>query len=644
MPSRHQLTLALSFLLASTQAWPAYQFTKRQSSDSPPAQSSEPTFAEEYDFVIAGGGTAGLTLANRLTESGRFSVLVLEAGFNPEVVEAYATPGGNQFLKGSAVDWGFVTTPQEHLGGRTLQYLRGKALGGSSVTNGLYYARGSAEVYDRWVGLGNPGWGWEDVYPLFRKSTKINPPNLGQLSEFSQEYKTWDDSAYGGGPLELGFQGYVTDSTNDFVIACSEAADIPVVDDLNLGVGQGVKLGTTTTNSVLRRSSSYDSFYQQARNRTNLRVLYNAPVTGIAFSSVEGGNTTYGNATRPRALGVSYIEQSAGLVRQARARKEVIVSMGAFHTPQLLMVSGIGPSAELEKVGVQPVHINENVGQHLDDHSVFSIMARAQTNASTTSMSSTPDNLQAAQADFFNNLTGPYTAPSGVTNGFKKLSAEELRSIGAQAVIDAGLANQSHIEILFETVWYPWIPTPYYTALPNESYISVTASSMVQLSRGNITLRSNSMSDAPLINPNYYADETDGIMGVHSFRYLRDILRHPALSQYTIGDNAGEVSPGPEVADDDDEAILQYIKNNTMPNWHASGTARMRPEADGGVVDSRLKVYGVQGLRVIDCSIIPVLPDANILASIYMIAEKGAELIKEEWGDLGYERKMKRSA
>jgi choline dehydrogenase len=445
----------------------------------------------------------------------------------------------------------------------------------------------------------------------------------------------------------LGFQGYVTDSTNDFVIACSEAADIPIVNDLNLGVGQGVKLGTTTTNSVLRRSSSYDSFYQQARNRTNLRVLYNAPVTGIAFSSVENGNiTSNNNATTvlPRALGVSYIEQSTGFVRQARARNEVIVSMGAFHTPQLLMVSGIGPSAELAKVGVQPVHINENVGQHLDDHSVFSIMARATSNSSTTSMSSTPDNLQAAQAEFFNNLTGPYTAPSGVTNGFKKLSVEELESIGAGAVIESGLANQSHIEFLFETVWYPWIPTPYYTALPNESYISITASSMVQLSRGNITLRTSSMSDAPLINPNYYDHETDGIMGVHSFRYLRGILRHPSLAQYTIGDNAGEVSPGPEVADDDDEAILEYIKNNTIPNWHASGTARMRPEADGGVVDSRLKVYGVDGLRVIDCSIIPVLPDANILASVYMIAEKGAELIKEDWEDVGYEQRTKRSA
>ncbi|KAF2677623.1 GMC oxidoreductase [Lentithecium fluviatile CBS 122367] len=644
--------LSLSLLVATTHAWPAYHFEKRQSSDTPPAQPEEPTFEEEYDFVIAGGGTAGLVLANRLTESGRFSVLVLEAGPSPEVVRAYESPGGNQFLKGSAVDWGFQTTPQEHLGSRTLQYLRGRSLGGSSVTNGLYYARGSAEVYNQWAEKGNPGWGWDTVYPLFVKSTKFNPPNTPELSAFDQEYKTWDPSAYGGGPLELGFQGYVPESTKGFVVACSEAVGIPIVQDLNLGDSVGVKHGTATLNAALRRSSSYDGFYQQARNRTNLRVLHDAPVTGIAFSDPSSDNTAMnGNHTMsengtssalPKAVGVSYIDQRTGFVRQARARKEVIVSMGAFQSPQLLMVSGIGPQAELEKVGVEPVHINENVGQHLNDHSVFSIMARANPESSTTEMSSSPDNLQAAQADFYDNLTGPYTAPSGITNGFQKLSAEELQQIGAQAIIDAGLANQSHIEYLFESIWYPWIPTPYYTALPNESYISITASSMVQLSRGHIMLRTNSMSDAPLINPNYYADETDGIMGIHSFRYLREILRHPALAQFTVGENAGEVSPGPAVADDDDEAILEYVRNNTIPNWHASGTVQMLPEEDGGVVDPRLRVYGVEGLRVIDCSIIPVLPDVNILAAVYMVAEKGADMIREDWGDVGLDEKRKR--
>lgn len=489
-------------------------------------------------------------------------------------------------------------------------------------------------MYDHWAELGNSGWGWNDVYRLFKKSTKMNAPTTTpELSVFSQDYKTFDVDAYGEGPLELGFQGYVPPSTDGFIVACSEAADIPIVEDLNLGDGVGIKHGTATLNSRLRRSSSYDSFYQQARNRTNLSVLHDAPVTGIVMSSASGNSSSTNSTSRPRAIGVSYINQLTGFVSQARARNEVIVSMGAFHSPQLLMVSGIGPADELEKVGVEPVVVNENVGRNLNDHSVFSIMARAQENASTTEMSRTPQNLRAAQEEYYQNLTGQYTAPSGVTNGFQKLTEQQLRDIGAQAVIDAGLANQTHIEYLFESVWYPWIPTPYWAPLPNDSYISVTASSMVQLSRGTVTLRSASMSDSPLINSNYYADPTDSAIGIASFKYLRSILRHPALSRFTIGPNSGEVSPGPAVADDDDEAILEYIRSNTIPNWHATGTNQMLPLEDGGVVDSRLRVYGVDGLRVIDCSIVPVLPDANILASIYMVAEKGSEMIREDWDD-----------
>jgi choline dehydrogenase len=187
-------------------------------------------------------------------------------------------------------------------------------------------------------------------------------------------------TAYGSGPLELGFQGYVPDSTNGFVQACSEAANIPIVNDLNVGNGVGIKHGTATLNSVLRRSSSYDGFYQQARHRTNLRVLHDAPVTGIAFSEPSANITSYNSTTAlPRAIGVSYIEQSVGFVRQAKARKEVIISMGAFQSPQILMVSvsfisyssqcvvniiqGIGPQSELEKVGIEPLVINENVGR-----------------------------------------------------------------------------------------------------------------------------------------------------------------------------------------------------------------------------------------------------------------------------------------
>ncbi|KAJ4318577.1 hypothetical protein N0V94_004355 [Neodidymelliopsis sp. IMI 364377] len=642
--------LYVSTLFSAVSAWPNYNLhnsrhAKRQSpgDNSLSGGAEGPEFNEEYDFIIAGGGTAGLVLANRLTESGRFSVLVLEAGPSPEQVRAYESPDGNQFIKGSVIDWGIDTQPQRHLNNRTLQYLRGRTLGGSSTTNGLYYARGSASVYDQWAELGNPGWGWDDTYDLFRKSTKMNPPNsTDELAAFSQDFKTFDASAYGGGPLELGFQGYVPPSTDGFIIACSETMDIPIVQDLNAGDGVGIKHGTATVNNMLRRSGSYDSFYQQARNRTNLRVLNDAPVTGIVMSTPATGNTTFSNSTaNPRALGVSYINQMTGFVSQARARNEVIVSMGAFHSPQLLMVSGIGRAAELEKVGIEPIVINENVGQNLNDHSVFSIMARAEPYASTSEMSSSPKNLREAQTLFYTNLTGPYTAPSGITNGFQKLTEQQLRDINASAIIDAGLANQTHIEYLFESVWYPWIPTPFWAPLPNESYISVTASSMVQLSRGTVTLRTASMSDKPLVDSNYYADITDGAIGIASFKFLREILRHPALQEFTIGDFGGEVSPGPAVADDDDEAILEYIKANTIPNWHATGTNQMLPLENGGVVSPRLQVYGVDALRVIDCSIMPVLPDVNILAAVYMIAEKGAEMIKEDWKDTGYEERRK---
>lgn len=290
-------------------------------------------------------------------------------------------------------------------------------------------------------------------------------------------------------------------------------------------------------------------------------------------------------------------------------------------------------------------------------------MATARPESSTTEMSATVENLQTAQTQFYSNLSGPYTAPSGITNGFKKFSEAEIEALNLTEIITRNLANQNHIEYLYESVWYPWIPTPFYAPQDGESYISLTASSMVQLSRGNVSLRSSSMSDPPVINPNvsppslnelntriavfdrmkktnfdlkYYTEETgtDRAIAIESFRDLRRILAHPELSQYTVGPNNGEVSPGVEnVSDDDEDAIFEYVKANTFPNWHASGTVRMLPLEDGGVVDPRLRVYGIDSLRVIDCSVMPILPDVNIVGAVYMVAEKGAELIKEDWDD-----------
>ncbi|KAM0302774.1 hypothetical protein ACHAPM_004777 [Fusarium culmorum] len=493
------------------------------------------------------------------------------------------------------------------------------------MINGFYYGRGTSTVYDLWERRGNPGWSWGDVYPLFIKGTHFNPQN--ESKGFDSTYKTYNSTAYGNGPLEIAYQGYVPETSIAFMNAC-EAANIAIVEDYNTGNSTGVKQGTATLDKHLLRSSSYDGYLKQALSRKNLDVLYYAPVMQL-LSKTDG--------ERPKVTGVRFMDHPTGRSHQVHASKEVIVSMGAFQSPQLLMVSGFGPSSELDKFAIEPVLVNENIGRNLNDHSVFSIMARVEDDLqlSSSQLSSDFTLLEAAQEEFYNNGTGPYTAPSGITNGFQRLSEQELFEIGAGSVVEAGLGDQSHIEYLFESTWYPSGPTPYYKPLSNESYISLTASSMVALSRGNISLKGTSMMMAPEINPNYYTHDADRAIAVRSFHYLRKILAHPALSRYTYGANNGEVSPGTAVEDDDEDAIFDYVKANTIPNWHASGTNQMLPEADGGVVDPRLRVYGVDGLRIVDCSIIPVLPDVNIVGPVFMIGEKGAELIREDWDDTG---------
>ncbi|KAK8177449.1 GMC oxidoreductase [Phyllosticta citrichinensis] len=550
----HRLTLGsvLAALLACTIAAPLKGLDRQ-------------TVQDEYDFIIAGGGPTGPVLANRLTKSGKNQVLLKSSWHTSHRadINSLAAPP----FTGASLD------------DRILRYYRGNCLGGSSAINGFYYGRGTSMVYDDWVTRGNPGWGWDDIYPLF------------------------DPSAYSDGPLKIGFQGYVPPSGVGFIEASAEALRVPIVEDYNTGNSTGVKQGTAQVDGKFERSSSYDGYLKEALGRPNLDVLHDAPVWKINFDTT---------GDRPRATGVAFTDHPTGIVHDVYAKKEVIVSAGAFNLPQLLMGS-------LEKYGIDIVHINENIGQHLNDHSVFSIMALSTPEFSSSDMAATYADLRAAQLEFYSNLTGQYTAPSCITNAFQRLSAEELREIGAEAIIDAGLENQSHIEYPYERVFYPNGPTPYYTPKGNETYISLTASSMVALSRGNVTLQSNSVAELFAINrngtnrPQYYADPTDAKIATASFKYLRKILAHPRMAQYTMGPNDGE---------------------NTVPNWHASGTNQMLLEADGGVVDPSLKVSGVDGLRVCDCSIIPVLPRVNIVATVFMIGEKGAQLIRRDWGDL----------
>ncbi|KAM0081073.1 hypothetical protein ACKRZS_006773 [Fusarium odoratissimum] len=379
------------------------------------------------------------------------------------------------------------------------------------------------------------------------------------------------------------------------------------VRDLNNGRNVGVKQGTATLTSKYRRSSAYD-YYKAAAKRPNVDIFHNAPVQQIMFSRNAAGV--------PVATGVSFIDHSQGRHRSIAASKE-----------------GIGPEATLDAFNIEPVAINENVGQHMVDHNLYSISATVVPEASTHQLMFNSTAVEASQEEYYTTGKGVNTAPGGVTNGFQELSGKKLQKICAEAVIDAGLANRSTVELLLESFFHPNSPGPTYEPSSDQSYISISVSSMVALSKGNITLQSSGMSDTPIINPNYYTHPADRAIAINAFRDARKILDHSAFANLTVGPNHGEAAPGSiNIASDDDEAIFDYTKVTTVPNWHASGTNRMLPLEDGGVVHSRLRVYGVQGLRVIDSSIMPTVLDVNIAGPVYVLGEHGATMIKKDRG------------
>jgi choline dehydrogenase len=523
--------------------------------------------AKSYDYVIVGAGSAGCVLAARLTENPQVRVLLLEAG-GPNTPKESRIPAAFSKLYKTAVDWNYSTEPEPHLNGRQLYWPRGKMLGGSSSINAMIYIRGNALDYDRWESLGNPGWGFADVLPYFKKS----------------ENQERGSSAYhgAGGPLNIADLRYVNPLTRAFLSAASELG-IPSNPDFNARVQDGAGLNQVTQKNGKRHSAA-DAYLRPGLHRENLSVLTGAHVTRLLIE-------------RGRALGVTYLRN--GVMQEARADREVILSGGTINSPQVLLLSGIGPADELARAGVQTLHDLPGVGKNLQDHVMVSTGYLCTKPVSLASAESLPNFLR-----YFLFKRGPLVSNVAEAGIFLRTTT--------------GLVEPD-LQLLFGPAYYVnhgLSPRP-------EHCFGFGPTLITPESRGETSLRSANALEPPAIRANYLSTEADMRVIVHGVRLSRQLAHSKAFAAYT-GD---ELHPGAHVKSDAE--ISQFIRNEAETLYHPVGTCKMGSDSMS-VVDARLRVRGIERLRVVDASVMPRIIAGNTNAPTIMIAEKAAYMIRQD--------------
>jgi choline dehydrogenase len=523
--------------------------------------------ANEFDYVVVGAGTAGCVLANRLSADPANRVLLLEAGPPDTARREVKIPVAFGKLFHTDLDWNYRTEPEPGLNGRGVYWPRGKTLGGSSSINAMMYVRGSPLDYDGWEKLGNEGWSWEDVLPTFKRS---------------ENNERGADAYPGtGGPLNVADLRYVHPLTRAFIEAGKEMG-WPFNPDFNGPTQVGIGL-TQVTQKGGRRWSEADAYLRPAMSRPNLKVETIALAEKVVFE-------------QRRATAVQYV--TGGLTRvTARAKREVILAAGAINSPQLLLLSGIGPADHLRGVGVQPIHDLPGVGQNLQDHiaaAVQYLMTRPESLLNATS--------PGALIQFLAFGRGMLTSNVAEATAFASTSPD-LPAPDIQFVFAAALYN-------------PEVPDS------TEHGYSLGPMLLTPKSRGRIELRSAHPTFPAAIHAGYLSDPAGDVMRrlVAALKVTRKLAQAQALEPY----RGAEIRPGPDVKSDED--LEEYVRQTAATLYHPVGTCKMGSDRMA-VVDDQLRVQGIEGLRVIDASVMPVIPRGNTNAPTIMIGEKGADLV-----------------
>lgn len=531
----------------------------------------------EYDYIIVGAGSAGCALANRLTTNGRHRVLLLEAGGDDRRFWLQVPLGYGRSFYDTSVNWMYQTEAVSGLGGRQSYWPRGKVLGGSSSINAMVYIRGQAEDFNNWHAAGNPGWAWDDVLPIFKRME-----NHGQgQSEFHGT----------GGPLhiETSARG-IHPIYQKYIKACVEAG-LPVNNDFNGKTQEGVGRYHITTKNGQRMSASR-AYLWPIRSRQNLFVETNAHVTRILF---EGS----------RASGIEYTKK--GRTFFAKAGKELILSAGAINTPQVLLLSGIGPARDLAALNIPVVHDLPAVGNHLQDH--FGVDHTYRSNQPTLNNDlHSPIGKLWAGMQYLLARRGPLTRNINHAGGFFRTRPQLTRP---------------NMQLYFCPLSYRKAQPGSRPLLNPDSFaaFSIGISQCHPSSRGYLRLKSANPSIAPEIQPNYLATDHDQQEMLEAIKFLRRLASTPTMKALI----QSEIEPGPLVQDD--ESLLNHAREKGDTVFHPAGTCCMGPDPIANVVDARLRVHGLEGLRIADASIFPSLPSGNTNAAAIMVGEKASDLL-----------------
>ncbi|OLN91628.1 Versicolorin B synthase 3 [Colletotrichum chlorophyti] len=570
-----------------------------------------------FDYVIVGGGTAGLVLANRLSAKSDVTVAVIEAGTFYQITNPIIgnTPAGDTLFAGSSpldtnplVDWNFVTQPQTGASNRRIHYARGKCLGGSSARNFMIYQRGTKQSYQKWAdAVGDDSYTWDALLPHFKRSVKFTKPGPSRSPNASAEFNE-DAFSPAGGPLRVSYANYAQPFSTYLEPSLNEIG-VPPTEDFNSGTLMGAQYCADTIQPAnQKRDSSQTSFLSEAIGRQNLKVYQLSLAKKIIFDA------------NKKATGV-VVTSNLGLTTYTiKARKEVILSAGAFQSPQLLMVSGVGPRDQLQKFKIPIVAERPGVGQNMEDHVFFGPTWRVKVQTLTR----LANDLIYTGAQFIGPYSifkqGPLTNPVCDFLGWEKAPRDLISSEAAQTLDSEFPPDWPEIEYLTAPGYVGDFSNLLLTQ-PRDGfqYATILGGLVAPLSRGTVTLASADTKDLPLIDPKWLTDPTDISVALATFKRLRQTFNAAAM-QPVLADNK-EYFPGPRV--ETDEQILQNIRDTVMTIWHASCTCRMGKTDDPmAVVDKNAKVIGVSGLRVVDASSFALLPPGHPQSTVYVLAEK----------------------